>query len=394
MHRANERITVHYATADGTAIQPSDYLRILDMILTFAPQQITQTILMTVNGDLVAEPSEGFTVSLSAPGNASISDGTGVGTIVDGIDTCTIVGTSGNDTLVGSTGDDVLCGLAGDDTLIGKNGNDTLNGGPGIDRADYSGGSAGSAGSVRTNGSNPGCTVGSGGVVIDLPLHTATGAWGTDTLVDIEGARGTVNDDLMIGNAGANRFVGDAGIDVLYGGDGDDRLEGDTGGGCLFGGSGNDVLIGTEGSDLLGGDDGNDSMNAGPTGPDALYCAAFGSAVTIDLVTRTVVGGGFTDNVAGINNVYGTAFADVIVGSQAPNELYGNGGADRIDGNDDADAIFGGPGNDELFGDKGGDTLRGGDGNDLLRGGPGKADVCSQDAGTNPQKPTGCENLL
>jgi hypothetical protein len=36
-----------------------------------------------VNGDRLAEPNETFAVNLSAPTNATIADGTGVGTIID-----------------------------------------------------------------------------------------------------------------------------------------------------------------------------------------------------------------------------------------------------------------------------------------------------------------------
>lgn len=43
---------------------------------------MTAAIPVTVTGDLLVEPDETFTVVLSAPVNASILDGTGVGTIL------------------------------------------------------------------------------------------------------------------------------------------------------------------------------------------------------------------------------------------------------------------------------------------------------------------------
>ena len=63
------------------------------------------------------------------------------------------------------------------------------------------------------------------------------GFGGTDTLVNIERARGSENgDDTLIGDAGDNELDGRAGddtligvIDSLRGGDGDDTLQGGVG---------------------------------------------------------------------------------------------------------------------------------------------------------------------
>jgi hypothetical protein len=75
-------VTVQYATADGTATAPGDYLS-ASGTLTFAPGQTTRPVSVSVNGDLVHEPSETFFLNLSVPVNATIADGQGVGTIVD-----------------------------------------------------------------------------------------------------------------------------------------------------------------------------------------------------------------------------------------------------------------------------------------------------------------------
>jgi streptogramin lyase len=75
-------VTVNFATADGTATAPSDYAA-TSGTLTFAPGVLTQTITVSVVGDLVVEPNETFTVNLSAPTNATIAIGTGTGTIVN-----------------------------------------------------------------------------------------------------------------------------------------------------------------------------------------------------------------------------------------------------------------------------------------------------------------------
>src|SRR5439155_7138425 len=54
-------VAVNYATADGTATAPSDYVAIPTTTLTFSPGQTTKTITVPVNGDLVDETDETFT---------------------------------------------------------------------------------------------------------------------------------------------------------------------------------------------------------------------------------------------------------------------------------------------------------------------------------------------
>src|SRR5207249_2953752 len=76
-------VAVNYATADGTATAPSDYVAIPTTTLTFSPGQTTKTITVPVNGDLVDETDETFTVNLSNPTNATLSTATGTGTIID-----------------------------------------------------------------------------------------------------------------------------------------------------------------------------------------------------------------------------------------------------------------------------------------------------------------------
>jgi hypothetical protein len=76
-------VTVDYATADGTATAPGDYVAITPpQTLTFNPgDPLTQTVSVTVNGDLIAEPDETFFVNLTNAVNATIADGQGQGTI-------------------------------------------------------------------------------------------------------------------------------------------------------------------------------------------------------------------------------------------------------------------------------------------------------------------------
>ena len=75
-------VTVDYATANGTAQAPGDYQAATGS-LTFAAGQSTRTVTVLVNGDTLDEDNETFFLNLSSPGNATITDGTGVGTIGD-----------------------------------------------------------------------------------------------------------------------------------------------------------------------------------------------------------------------------------------------------------------------------------------------------------------------
>src|SRR5262249_7258399 len=79
---SNQAVSVNYATADGTATAGSDY-QATSGTLTIPAGQTSGTITVWVNGDRLAEANETFTVNLSAPTNATITDGTGVGTIAD-----------------------------------------------------------------------------------------------------------------------------------------------------------------------------------------------------------------------------------------------------------------------------------------------------------------------
>jgi large repetitive protein len=77
-------VTVQYATANGTATAPIDYLPIPLNTATIAAGQTSTTVTVAVVGDIVRERNETFYVNLSSPSpNAYLGDGQGVGTIVN-----------------------------------------------------------------------------------------------------------------------------------------------------------------------------------------------------------------------------------------------------------------------------------------------------------------------
>jgi len=79
---SGQTITVDFATTDATAVAGSDYTA-TSGTLTFIPGDVSETVIVTITDDALDEVSEGFTVDLSSPVNASLGDAAGAGTITD-----------------------------------------------------------------------------------------------------------------------------------------------------------------------------------------------------------------------------------------------------------------------------------------------------------------------
>jgi len=79
---STKSVTVHYTTADGSAIALQDYVNVQGT-LVFAPGVTSQVINVDVFGDTAAEPAETFTVTLSEAVHAKIGRAVATGTITD-----------------------------------------------------------------------------------------------------------------------------------------------------------------------------------------------------------------------------------------------------------------------------------------------------------------------
>jgi len=218
-------------------------------------------------------------------------------------------GSGESNSFVGDGGFDIMYGFGGNDYLQGLGGSDTLFGGDddGIGDQDH---------------------------------NVLFGGDGIDFLF---GGDGTT--DNLIGGAHTDFLYGGSGNDLLVGGDGDDQM---------FGGSGDDAFYGGEGRDVVHGSWGNDSVS---------YFFS-DAAVQVDLDTGIGTGGDADgDEISTIENLYGSANADVLLGDGVANELFGLNGNDVINGRGGNDLIVGG-GNSVLL--ISGDDMTGGGGDDTF----------------------------
>jgi Ca2+-binding RTX toxin-like protein len=212
----------------------------------------------------------------------------------DGADTINLSGGPGFDTpvLAGTT----LYGGAGDDHVTGGDGSDTLYADPGDDTLD-----GGSYFDFVTYETSP------GGVNVDLANTNSqdTGPLGKDTLRHLEGARGSMYDDVLKSRAGST---------------------------ALYGLGGNDLLIGGASTDGLDGGNGIDTASYAQS--------ATGVSVDLGEPGKSQDTGAGWDVLTDVEN---------LVGSPHPDALTGDDGANRIDGGGGADSIVGKGGPDELL---------------------------------------------
>ena len=230
-----------------------------------------------------------------------------------------VTGGNGNDTLTGDGGTNTLIGGGGGDSLRGGSGEDMLQPGTGSDPVVDGQGGTDLVSYVDIT---------TGGVSVNLALGTATGAAGTDTLANLERARGTAFGDTLIGTDGVN---------VLTGGGGGDVLQGAGGGDSLLPGTGDDTVDGGGGTDTVSYDD------------------LIIGGVVVDLGAGTTGGVAGSDGLSSIERARGTNLDDDLTGSSVTNTLFGLDGADTLDTADgnSGDTADGGAGTDSCSSDPG-----------------------------------------
>jgi Ca2+-binding RTX toxin-like protein len=330
---------------------------------------------------------------------------------------------------VGGNGDDTIAGSDADEWLSPLYGNDRVNGGGGYDFLTYA------------FLQNPTAGLEERGVEVDLVAGTAK-TWiveidpgtfqtvfreTTATVKNIEGVNGSRYGDQLQGDGAGNKMDGLDGDDVLDGRGGKDELEGGVGTDILVGGDQDDILIGGEGRDILDGGAGVDTASYAAAKTSIAVSLLIGEGrVPIIKDVQITAAESIGDALINVENVVGSAFADVILGDDRKNLIEGRAGGDRLSGcggddiiygesdplsriadyvprpdfrddniaddcaceseesHDEADGAYddfieGGDGADQLFGQRGDDDVCGGNGRDILSGGDG-ADVLDGEA--------------
>ena len=255
-----------------------------------------------------------------------------------------VVGSQYTDLLAGDDANNLLDGQGGNDLLIGGSGADTLIGGDGNDTAFY-------LNSLT-------------GVSLNLALSQGFGGEAEgDTLQGIENLVGSEFNDTLIGDGTKNILRGAGGGDQLEGRAGDDLIFGEDGNDKIYGGTGDDYLNGNADNDVLLGEEGNDFIDGGTEIDIVSYeNSPNGAIVNIDeiqafsntpyftdlepsftITAGTAVDGfGNTDILRNLENIIGSAFADILIGNSLNNTLQGLAGDDLFIGNAGNDTFYGG----------------------------------------------------
>jgi Ca2+-binding RTX toxin-like protein len=202
---------------------------------------------------------------------------------------------------------------------------------------------------------------------------TCDGKVPTIVVVPGEATTGTPGDDVILGSFAQDRIDGGAGNDTICGLGNADTLVGGPGDDRLFGGL-DDFYVPDDGysGDIVVPGPGDDHVDLGddpasatvdevdrPARYDRIVYEEAPGPVTVDLSAGTASGEG-TDTIAV------PAFSGGIVGSAYDDVLTGTNGPDRIDGRAGDDRIRALAGDDELEPGRGDDVVRGGDGDDFI----------------------------
>ena len=333
-----------------------------------------------VGGSFVGNPAGSFSYTIS-DGNGAANNADVASVSIEAVVGATLTGTAASEIFIGDGSADTITGNAGDDFVFGGAGNDTLIAGSGAGNDFYDGGTGSD---TITYTSDSFC------LIVDLTSGFTSGnsaTIGFDTLNAIENITGGTGDDDLTGNAVANIIIGGAGDDILEGRAGVDTLNG--GGGTdvarydlaaagividlssnstttdgdgfsdtlsgiedVIGSNFNDTITGDTGVNALAGLAGNDTLEGG-AGIDTVTYANAAAGVTVDLLGDSTSddGDGATDNLASIENVIGSAFADFITGDAGANTLSGGNGNDTFIFTDSelataVDTVIGGAGTD------------------------------------------------
>ena len=232
-----------------------------------------------------------------------------------------LIGSNFKDLLAGNAQVNKLVGGADNDILEGRELGDTLDGGSGINTASYSSDNSGS-------------------LVVSLSDTTLnTGHAKDDVFINIQNILGSGGADKITGDANSNLLDGSGGTDELFGLLGDDEL---------LGGGGDDILTGGLGADILNGGSESDSASYQFAASTLVGKVEWGVKAYLNPTTHAsgAFGEAVGDTYVSIENLIGSAHADILGGDDEANTLIGGDGDDMLIGGGAADKLFGGIGQD------------------------------------------------
>ncbi|MFC7499972.1 beta strand repeat-containing protein [Enterovirga sp. GCM10030262] len=347
-------------------------------------------MLLTLNGGAANDFLTG------GRGADTLDGGDGNDVLDGGIGADLLIAGAHNDTVTGRDGDDVALLGDGSDRFIWRPGddNDVIEGQGGSDTVEFQGSGVGETVEISANGARTLLSRDVAAVSMDMDgveLIDYFALGGADTVI-VGNLAGTevvkVNVHLEAaqgGNAGDNQqdmvrlnggeaadtvavrgfdnaigVEGLAAIVEIFNPEASDRLVVAGNGGndviragtmrsalTIDGGAGDDILMGGAGRDLL----------IGGLDTDRVEYTDSTRAVSVNLVSQSGFGGfAQGDTLSGIEDVTGSAFADILNGNILGNLLAGGGGGDQL---------YGGGGADRLIGGAGADLSDGGSGDDL-----------------------------
>lgn len=299
-----------------------------------------------------------------------------------------VFGGSSDDTVLLGSGDDIVYGGGGSDFIQTNDGDDTVYGGAGADTVV---GGSGRGHDVYHGGDQNGVddsvddklvyTSATRGVTVDLAQGYASGAdIDYDTISGFEHVETAGGNDILKGNAAANRLQAGGGNDLLVGGQGDDTLQGGTGDDTYAylsgdGSWGHDII-----DDAGGGNDVLDLTQVPGHEPSAMYLDdADGDGAVDDLVLeyesgarQTVLnhlGSGRMERLRAVDEMSGQTEEYVIrdgtIGTSGNDILLGGSGADTFSWSAGDDVMFGNGGEDWFSIGGGSDSAFGGTEDDL-----------------------------
>ena len=237
-----------------------------------------------------------------------------------------LMGTDRDDNLTGDDAANIIQAGAGDDLVFWTGGADVIDGGDGYDEVIF----------------RP--TFGNSIRMAD-PQHS-TGVTDGVQISNVEYLKGTLYDDVIIGDDNDNFIDGSFGNDILRGMGGNDTLRG---------------LIGVFGEMTQTEFDGGDGF---------------------DTVDFSWLGGSFDITLDGSHPLFIFTDIEAIIGNDETNTMIGSSGNNKLQALGGNDTIYGLSGDDIIEGGAGGDMIDGGAGGDMIDGGEGQ-DTASYASATN-----------